>query len=204
MVLWFQINLKLFFSLCSISFHVWLLILNIPHLPYSPVFLYYILYACLFSLLSEWSSSWKYYFRWQLFQLADWVMSQFGGISLYFTIEIYPEVLHPVLCVPTLSLQFIRLHCGTSRVWCSNLLLLCSSLSTVTYNKILLMFLEAIFDFEEDEAHSDLVTSIFSVTLNYTSLLFPGEKKKEKICLTLELCTYMIWFLMILFFIPAY
>lgn len=56
------------------------------------------------------------------------------------------------------------------------------------------MFLEAIFDFEEDEAHSDLVTSIFSVTLNYTSLLFPGEKKKkkEKICLTLELCTYMI------------
>jgi len=67
------------------------------------------------------------------------------------------------------------------------------------------MFLEAIFDFEEDEAHSDLVTSIFSVTLNYTSLLFPGEKKKkEKICLTLELCTYMIWFLMILFFIPVY
>lgn len=42
------------------------------------------------------------------------------------------------------------------------------------------MFLEAIFDFEEDEAHSDLVTSIFSVTLNYTSLLFPGEKKKKK------------------------
>lgn len=42
------------------------------------------------------------------------------------------------------------------------------------------MFLEAIFDFKEDEAHSDLVTSIFSVTLNYTSLLFPGEKKKRK------------------------
>lgn len=40
------------------------------------------------------------------------------------------------------------------------------------------MFLEVIFDFEEDEADSDLVSCIFSVTLTYTSLLFLGGKKK--------------------------
>lgn len=42
------------------------------------------------------------------------------------------------------------------------------------------MFLEAIFDFEEDEADSDSVSCIFSVNPTYNSLLFPGEKKREK------------------------
>lgn len=109
----FSNKLKTFYSLCRISFHIWLLILNIPHLPSSPVFLYYILYASLFSLLSEWSCPWKYSFWWWLFQLAQWVTSQFGGISLYLTIEIYPEVLHPSsLCSHTLT----SVHQTT--LWC--------------------------------------------------------------------------------------
>lgn len=56
------------------------------------------------------------------------------------------------------------------------------------------MFLEAIFDFEEDEADSDSVSCIFSVNPTYNSLLFPGEKKekKKKNFLTLEVCAYMV------------